>query len=262
MPLNQQEVWEAWAPEHAWWSPWAKPVLIAQLGAVDFAHRVSLDWQAVDVSGLPNSSDRAAIVIDLGGADSVLYAMALAKRGFRPVPLFNACSGPKAVVPVDGLQSAMIEAASELAAMEIDSHAPPAFLLDANRLDDTQKARPGQFDNRWMTFPQDFPSGSLLVSREIEMAVLLQDGSRVSEDLAHVLLEWKDAGLRMQLHNRKPGTAQPLTVLRPHGYRALWHRALAVLGLKRNSAGGFGSLIPEPAPPSSHGGYGGGMGFG
>ena len=263
MPMNQQEVWEAWAPEHAWWSPWAKPVLIAQLRPEQCAHRVSLDWQSVDVSGLPTSSDRAAIVIDLGGADSVLYAMALAKRGFRPVPLFNACSGPNAIVPVEGLQAAMIEAASELAAMAIDNHAPPAFLLDANRLEDTEKARPGQFDNRWMTFPQDFPSGSLLIARQIEMAVLLQDGSRVGEDLAHVLLEWKDAGIRLQLHNRKPGTAQSLTVLRPHGYRALWHRALAVLGLKRNSAGGFGSLIPEPVPEGGYrGGHGGGFGFG
>jgi hypothetical protein len=156
----------------------------------------------------------------------------------------------------------MIEAARELPGMEIADHAPPVFLLDANRLKDTGKIRPGQFDNRWMTFPQDFPSGGLLISRQIQMAVLLQDGSRVGEDLAHVLLEWKDAGIRLQLHNRKPGTAQPLTILRPHGYRALWHRALAVLGLKRNSAGGFGSLIPEPVPHSSRGGYGGGIGFG
>jgi len=253
MPMNQAEVWEAWAPEHAWWSPWAKPVLIAQLGADDYAHRVSLDWQSLNASDLPISSDRAAIVIDLSGVDSVRYAVALAKRGFRPVPLFNACSGPNALVPVDALQTAMIQAASALAAMEIESHAPPAFLLDANRLKDTGRARPGQFDNRWMTFPQDFPSGGLLMSRQIEMAVLLQDGSRVGEDLAHVLFAWKEEGIRVHLHHRLPGNAQPLTVVRPHGYRALWYRALAMVGLRRNSAGGFGSVIPEPSP---EGGYG------
>ncbi len=257
MPMNQAEVWAAWAPEHAWWSPWAKPVLIAQLGADDYARPGSLDWQALPVTTLPTSSDRTALVVDLPGLEAVRYAVALAKRGFQPVPLFNGCPGPKAVVPVEALQTAMILAASELAAVQVDSHAPPAFLLDANRLNEAGKTRPGDFDNRWMTFPQDFPSGSLLLSRQIEMAVLLQEGSRVGEDLAHVLLEWKDAGIRLHLDDRRsPGKAVPLAVQRPHGYRALWHRTLTLLGLRRNSAGGFGSVIPEP--PAEGGGYGSG----
>jgi len=203
---------------------------------------------------LPMSGDRTAIVVDLPGLQSVRYGLALAKRGFQPVPVFNGCPGPKAVVPVEALQSAMIYSASVLAQMKVDSHAPPAFLLDANRLKEAGKTRPGDFDNRWMTFPQDFPSGGLLLSRQIETAVLLQEGSRVSDDLAHVLLEWKNAGIRMHLDDRRsPGKAAPLAVQQPHRYRALWYRALTLLGLRRNSAGGFGSVIPEPMP---EGGYG------
>ena len=254
MPMNQAEVWEAWAPEHAWWSPWAKPVLIAQFEAADFARPGSFDWESLDLTALPTSGDRTAIVVDLPGLESVRYGLALAKRGFQPVPLFNGCHGPRAVVPVEALQSAMMYAASVLAAMKVESRAPPAFLLDANRLNDAGQARPGQFDNRWMTFPQDFPSGGLLLSRQIETAVLLQEGSRVGDDLAHVLLEWKDAGIRMQLANRhSPSKPVALDVQQPRRYRALWYRALTLVGLRRNSAGGFGSLVPEPSP---EGGYG------
>jgi hypothetical protein len=260
MPMSCAEIWEAWAPADVLWSQWAKPVLIAQLAEIASAAGARLDWQSLDLSALPRSSDRTALVVELPGALSISYGLALAKRGFRPVPLFNGCVGRAAVVPTEPLQAAMVTGAMELQEMTIDSAAPPAFLLDAHRLRAAGSVRPGQFDNRWMTFPQDFPSGALLKSQLIESVVLLQDEEAVDDDLAHVLLRWKESGVRIMLQNRgamsKP---RPLNVLRPPRYRALWHRALAALGLRRNSAGGFGSLIPEPSP---EGGYRGGMGIG
>jgi hypothetical protein len=44
-----------------------------------------------------------------------------------------------------------------------------------------------------------------------------------------------------------------LRVNRPSNFKTLWYRALAMMGLRRNSAGGFGSVIPELA---SGGGFG------
>jgi hypothetical protein len=35
-------------------------------------------------------------------------------------------------------------------------------------------------------------------------------------------------------------------VAAPPWYRAAWHRALAVLGLRRGGHGGFGGLVPRP----------------
>lgn len=258
MPMTPAEIWDAWAPTEVLWSQWAKPVLIAQIIDVGAMPGAKHDWQALDLSALPRPSDRSAIIVDLPGVLSLSYGLALGKRGFRPVPLYNGCAGPAAVVPAEHLQAAMVDAAKELRVMKLDVDAPPAFLLDANRLRDTGRVRPGQFDNRWMTFPQDFPSGVLLKSRGIESAVLLQDEDVVGEDLAHVLLRWKDSGLRIMLQNRAAiSEPRPLSVLRPPSYRALWHRALAALGLRRNSAGGFGSVIPLPAPEG-----GGGFGIG
>jgi hypothetical protein len=261
MRMSAAEIWEAWAPADVLWSQWAKPVLIAQLVDVDALAGARLEWPSLDLSALPISSDRTALVVNLPGAISINYGLALAKRGFRPVPLFNGCVGRAAIVPTEPLQAAMVAGAADLRAMAIDPAAPPAFLLDSHRMRSSGKPRPGEFDNRWMTFPQDFPSADLLKSRQIEVAMLLQDDETVGEDLAHVLLRWKDAGIRILLQSRSESSkARPLNILRPPSYRALWHRALAALGFKRNSAGGFGSLIPEPAPEGSYGGGGFGIG--
>jgi hypothetical protein len=48
------------------------------------------------------------------------------------------------------------------------------------------------------------------------------------------------------------GLPQPLQVRKPSKFRHLWYRALVLLRLRRNSAGGFGSVIPMP----SSGGHG------
>src|SRR5262245_33063741 len=266
MICTKDELWEIWAPPRSIWSAWAKPVLIAQLKdefAIDSytpkgdlrGSRPMPIWESLDVSALPRSNERTAIVVDVEGTLALSYGLALAKRGFQPVPLFNVCAGPMAIVPVDDLQAALVAAGPDLAAIMVPDAAPPAFLLDANRQKDSSPAQPGQFDNRWMTFPQDFPSGHLLRSREIDSAVIVQDSAdQPREDLAHVLLRWQESGIRIALQDtRIASPPQAITVARPRGYRALWYRALAMLGLRRNSAGGFGVVIPQP---SDGGGFG------
>jgi hypothetical protein len=75
----------------------------------------------------------------------------------------------------------------------------------------------------------------------IEDVLLVQeDDLQPREDLAHVLLRWQEAGLRIR---GRDGVV--IRVQRPSQFRALWYRALAILGLRRNSAGGFGSYVPE-----------------
>ena len=42
----------------------------------------------------------STIVVDLPGAEAVYAGLALAARGFRPIPLFNGTSGPSEVIDV------------------------------------------------------------------------------------------------------------------------------------------------------------------
>src|SRR5688572_21852897 len=109
MPMTPAEIWDAWAPADVLWSQWAKPVLIAQLADAGPVSGARLEWQSLDLSALPTRSDRTVIIVELAGALSINYGLALAKRGFRPVPLFNGCVGPLAVVPTEQLQAAMVE---------------------------------------------------------------------------------------------------------------------------------------------------------
>jgi len=104
------------------------------------------------------------------------------------------------------------------------------------------------FDNRWMTFPQDFPSGSFLRNRGICTVVFVHDKFQTQppEDLAHVLLRWQEDGIAIQSKSARFGEAPvSINVVRPFRFRAAWYRALAALGLRRNDAGGFGGYPPD-----------------
>jgi hypothetical protein len=61
-----------------------------------------------------------------------------------------------------------------------------------------------------------------------------------------VLKRWQEAGLAIRgvaLESR--AVEDPLTLSVPGNMRALWYGALALMGLRRSSVGGFGALIPE-----------------
>lgn len=253
--MTPEELFAIWAPEDSVWSPWAKPVCfvqpwLANAGTAS-ANPVEqpMDWMHLPCDGIPLAGD-TALVVDLSGEVSAAYGVALAGRGYCPVPLFNACSGPAELVPIQPILAALRHGARDLAhAPSRPPAAPPAFLLDANRQRGAHEVRPGRFDNRSLLFPQDFPSATFLRAQGIQQVLVLQvDRSPIAEDLAHVLLRWQQAGLtilRCVPLLREP--PEPCRVKRPPSFRSAWYRAMAVMGLRRNSAGGFGSVVPMPS---------------
>ena len=247
MLISPEECFQVWAPDSSVWSQWAKPVLFTQLDRVPADAALPGDWRNLDVSWSPRPDEHTALVLDLPGGESVLAGLALAKRGFRPVPLFNAVTDPAAVVNVVPLLIGLACGAAELRLIAIPDDAPPAFLLHADRMVQHEWLSPGKFDNRSMVFPQDFPSAQFLETHGIVRVLVVRHAiARPHEDLDHVLLRWQDSGIRLEL--KHPHALEPpveLIVRRPSRFRAFWYRALALVGLRRNSAGGFGSIIPE-----------------
>jgi hypothetical protein len=257
--MNEKQVFAVWAPQDSIWSPWVAPVLFAQtywdIQPSDPVAPQPLPW-------LQQQVKETALVIDLPLAGSVEVGFAVAGLGFRPLPLYNASPGPSVVgfppgsqgvsntaVDMRPIVGAIGRVTPSLETLNLPADAPPAFLLDSNRLEGTTRpVNPGMFDNRWMVFPQDFPSASLLLAHGIQKALLVQKNRLEPQgDLAHTLLRWQEAGITIlskKLNDNAPPTA--ITVKRPSKYRAVWYRALAQLGLRRSSAGGFGSYIPEP----------------
>lgn len=264
--MDGSQLFEVWAPPESVWSRWAKPALFAELTPAAFSNLgADAPAEGEEPEALKPPPDYqvdvwTAFVVDVPGARAVEIGMAMARAGYRPVPLFNTAYHPFAIVPVNEIVRRLQEGAAELPDLSIPPDAPPAFLLDSNRLDPKAPASPGKFDNRWAVFPQDFPSASFLRSRGIQRVVLLQSDMLLGKprlDLAHVLLRWKDAGI--ELYAQDPENTVPpfpMEVDRPSSFRSLFYRALTLAGLRRNSAGGFGSIVPQPSQSSGRSGFG------
>jgi hypothetical protein len=199
------------------------------------------------------------VVVDLPGDAGVWVGLALAAKGYVPVPLYNAIPAPpnpdvvydpmidtSAVVTVWPIVRSLVRVASTLETLHVASDAPPAFLLDANRAYGATTPSPGQFDNRSISLPTDFPSANLLLSRGIRQIVLVQESqSKPQPDLAHTLLRWQMAGIRILAKSLADSDApRSIEVERPSSFQRLWYQFLATLGLTRSPFGGFGGRLP------------------
>jgi hypothetical protein len=249
--MKPSELFRLWAPEDSIWSPWAKPVLFAEDAFLGGEPAQVGTWHSLVVKWAPTTSvGQTAIVLDLPGANAIWYGMAVSQRGFRPVPLYNGVWGPMALVDVNPIRIALHEVEDVLTDLlvRLPASAPPVFLLDSNRLSNAASALPGRFDNRWYVFPQDFPSANLLLSHGINRVILAQpQAGPPRSDLTHVLLRWQQAGIVITAcgaDDTNPPT--PIEVSKPSSFRALWYCALMLAGMRRNSAGGFGAMIPIP----------------
>ncbi len=249
-------LFETWAPPASLWSRWAKPVLFAETLHGMLSNR-SLSEKELDAAktawALPNNND-TAIVLDVPGETAVLYAVALANKGYQPVALFNTTSGSRAAIDVSKIKKALTLGAANLRGMTIPAKAPPAFILDSERKPQGRSPKPGQYDNRWVVLPQDFPSGRFLMNHGIRNIVILRVGTKpAADDLSHILVRWQERGLRIRGASLNSNAAAgDIRVTRPNLFRLAFSRLLVMFGLRRNSAGGFGAVVPEE---SSGGGY-------
>jgi hypothetical protein len=261
MQLSREQTFELWAPEESRWAVWAKPVLFACLGAL--GSNQPLPQQPPpppDISSwVPKADGSTLLVVDLPGVQSVQLGEALALVGFRPLPLFNAVSGPNELVQVRSIVRAIqqVSARARAPLSSLPSDAPPAFLLDADRRLG-RVPRAGDFDNRSISLPTDFPSANFLQSRGVSQVLLINTAragfvteDQPASDLAHTLLRWQLAGLQIRIQRMSEtfevSAPRAIEVKRPPRFRAIWHNALSLLGLRRNPLGGFGGTLPVPS---------------
>ena len=260
--MTREEVFEAWAPlagtGDAGWSDWVKPVLFAQM-PIGWSREESLP--ALPDVPVPEFEYRGAVVVDLPGEEGVYAAMVLARRGFRPVPLYNAAANGE-FVPLSQMGSPLVGAAinmwpimgalwcgaDPLRRLPIAPDAPPAFLLDSRRRAGERFPGSGMMDNRWVSFPTDFPSARMLLDRGIHEAMLVAPSFEPAADLGHTLRRWQEAGI--VIHHGAPGVdavPREIGVGGPSRFRAAWHQFLTTFGLRRSLLGGFGGVLPQPS---------------
>lgn len=265
--MNKElEAYKAWAPPESPWSLWAKPVLFAPLPpeAAMILSRIdrqpaarpgeagdSMAAEAPECDWLRPSGRKTAIIIDLPGPAGVAAGLAAARAGYRPIPLYNGVRyhslGPVAV-EVESIVEALFAGAEELRRTVLRPEAPPAFLLDANRMRSSSGTH-GIFDNRWSVFPQDLPSAAFLIGRGINE--LLVRAAGLQDDLAHVLYRYQLAGLKVKLFDGQ--FLKDHHVAKPSRFGSLMYRFMVCLGLKPHAGGGFGGLVPMPGEGGARG---------
>lgn len=255
--MTKEQIFALWAPDDSPWSPWAKPVLFAYMESAPA--QAEVPRAVANVSWCPPATEKAAVVLDLPGAEGVLTGLALAAQGYRPVPLYNAVPLPfdekqndpltgqyVAAVNVLPIINALKRGAATLAALKLPPDAPPVFLLDANRRG-FRVMETEEFDNRSASFTTDFPSANCFASRGIKRFILVQRGTLAPQpDLAHSLRRWQDADFVLERKDiDDPAPLDRFEVDRPAWYRTMFQRALLRMGLRRASGGGFGAWVPE-----------------
>ena len=231
------DIYRSWAPLDALWTNWAKPVL--------FTNSPGKSWNdsPLEIPDIVFNCDfHAAVIIDLPAEQGVLRGLAMAKLGYRPIPLYNGVYDKNAVsvVKVLDIVKALWKGAELLEEMNIPFDAPPAFLLDSNRLG--IKKEEGMFDNRWLIFAQDMPSGKHLLQHNIDKIIVMGKERDVNytSDLADILYRYQEKGLSIYRYDK--GELLANSIHKPYDYRTLFYRSGQLRQLKRNSTGGFGAI--------------------
>lgn len=243
--MDNITLYKIWAPENALWTQWAKPAMFYNNRTREIG-----SFSEVNINWIDKAHYNVMIIVDLDGPESVKEGIALAQKGFRPVPLYNGVRGPNgALIDFDALERALYWGAKTLTDIKLKDDANPVFLLDSKRMRD--KKFPGVYDNRWCVFPQDMPSAEYLISKRIEKIIVRT--KYIQDDLSHILCRYQEKGI--QIFKCDGQVVVPYRVTKPSRYKSLMYRFGVILGLRRNSAGGFGGYVPDPSQYNSGMGY-------
>ena len=142
--------------------------------------------------------ENSAVIVDLPGADSVLWGLALAKFGLRPIPTYNGTMeqiNARATTDNQTVSKMLELGANMLADMEMEKDARPAFLLDKNRLQ-RYKLNENIFDNSYDIYPQDLPTADYFLDNGIKEIVVVCDS--LSKDLKKILKSYKKKNLSVK----------------------------------------------------------------
>ena len=194
--MTGKDFFEMWAPIGAKWVEWIRPVPFV---ALDDSFRTNdvCNFTIPKIDYIDDETSNVAVIIDTPGYEGIVEGMALAKRGFRPIPLYNGTdsqAGAMAIVDTKGIENALIWGAFELEKMTIGETAQPAFLLDSNRTH-RFKMNSTVFDNSWDLYYEDMPSAEYFLDNGINKIVVR--GEKIQKDLAKILYKFQEQGIKI-----------------------------------------------------------------
>ena len=198
--MTGRDAFKLWAPVGARWVDWVRPALFVAINDRFETNSVH-NFTIPNISYISEPRADTAVIIDLPGYDSVTEGLALARLGFRPIPLYNGTTeqdGAMALVDNHPIESALRWGASQLETMEIAINAPPTFLLDSNRMH-RFKMNVSIFDNSWDLYDQDIPSVEYFLSNGVDKIVVRAE--KVHEDVVKILYKFQKKGITVLFTN-------------------------------------------------------------
>ena len=200
--MTNKEIYRIWAPEGKRWVGWVRPVAFVDIDKMNIEY-FSMNEDVAPAKYIEGELyNNAAIIVDLPGEDSVIEGIALAKMGYRPVPIFNGTLQQihsRATSDNVSVVKALAVYARQLESIEIKDDALPAFLTDNNRLA-RYKLDISVFDNSWDVYHQDLPSANYFLEHNISKIIVI--GNEVPRDLKKIFVEYQRMNIEIYWTNR------------------------------------------------------------
>ena len=196
--MTGRDIFKIWAPRGAKWVEWVRPVPFVGIDENFEGYEVE-NFVIPKINYIKEFTTDTAIFIDLPGNNSIKEGLAVAKLGFRPIPIYNGTDeqkGAMATVDNKAIKIGLIKGAIELQNIQIRKNAPPAFLLDSNRMN-RYKMNPSVFDNSWDIYAQDIPSAEYFLKNGI--CNIIVRGDCIQKDLKKILYPFQLKGINIFL---------------------------------------------------------------
>ena len=196
-----RDIFNIWAPRGAKWIQWVRPVPFVAINE-DFKSYDICDFTIPNITYINEMPSDTAIIVDLPDDEGIKEGIALAKIGFRPIPVYNGTEpqeGVMATVNNNVIEYGLIKGAMELQNITISNDAPPVFLLDSDRMN-RYKMNESVFDNSWDIYPQDLPSAKFFLENGVNKIIVV--GEKMQKDLKRILYKLQKDGIKISFVKR------------------------------------------------------------
>ncbi len=198
--MTNKEIYKIWAPDKKRWVDWVRPVPFINIDDSS-SRKEFIDYRIPSINYLKELLNDTALIIDIPGIDSIKEGIALAKLGYRPIPIFNGTDPPIGTISTTNnqiIKPLLIWGAFELKNIKLKNDAPPVFLLDQNRLN-RYKINNGIFDNSWDIYDGDLPSPKYLLENGINKIIVRSNFQ--AKDLRKILYKWQKNNIKIFFTN-------------------------------------------------------------
>ena len=192
--MTGRDVFKIWSPVNAKWVDWVRPVPFVSINDSHDSKEI-YNFTIPEINYINELLEDTAVFLDLAGYDAIKEGIALSKTGFRPIPLYNGTNeqtGAMAIIDNRAIEYALVWGASEIKKIAIPENAPPAFLLDSNRMH-RFKMNDSVFDNSWDLYPQDIPSAEYFLNNGINKIIIRS--AKIQKDLIKIFYKFQKKGI-------------------------------------------------------------------